>query len=204
MEELSNSVEKEPLLLEIARLQFQKPIENADYYCITLLGNEDGTIEHSVYSQFAGYTNKPRREIRKARFVNPEKLRDLFHELKEPAVIINDEKDLYIFLLIGGHGIIERSLAEKQISDLLQPEICIQSFSKGYLNAKGLPNQKLNHAPTKKVRMNVLKRDNFRCRICGRSPDNYVDIELHVHHILPWGQGGITEEDNLIEGSRSF
>lgn len=26
----------------------------------------------------------------------------------------------------------------------------------------------------------------------------YVDVELHVHHAIPWGQGGITEEANLI------
>ena len=27
---------------------------------------------------------------------------------------------------------------------------------------------------------------------------NYVDIELHVHHIVPWGNGGITEIENLV------
>jgi hypothetical protein len=53
--------------------------------------------------------------------------------------------------------------------------------------------------PGRKPRMRVLKRDGYRCRICGRSPDDY-DVVLHVHHIRPWGGGysGMTEEDNLI------
>jgi hypothetical protein len=30
--------------------------------------------------------------------------------------------------------------------------------------------------------MDVLRRDDFRCQICGRRAADYVDIELHVHH----------------------
>jgi 5-methylcytosine-specific restriction endonuclease McrA len=46
--------------------------------------------------------------------------------------------------------------------------------------------------------MQVLNRDGRRCLVCGRSPMYYVDVELHVHHAIPWGRGGITEEANLI------
>jgi predicted restriction endonuclease len=56
----------------------------------------------------------------------------------------------------------------------------------------------MNHAPTRKMRMTIIKRDGYKCRACGRTPANDVDIELHVHHIFPWGQGGVTEEENLI------
>lgn len=56
----------------------------------------------------------------------------------------------------------------------------------------------LQRAPSRKARMDVLKRDRFRCKACGRSPHNNTDIELHVHHIIPWGGGGLTETDNLI------
>ena len=61
-----------------------------------------------------------------------------------------------------------------------------------------LPKSKLTHAPTKKLRMEVLKRDRVRCLICGRSPANNVDVELHLHHVIPWGVGGLTEEINLV------
>jgi hypothetical protein len=46
--------------------------------------------------------------------------------------------------------------------------------------------------------MRVIKRDNWRCVICGRRPADHLDVELHVHHIRPWGSGGITIDDNLV------
>ena len=45
--------------------------------------------------------------------------------------------------------------------------------------------------------MRVLKRDEYRCRICGRKEADHVDVELHVHHVKPWAKGGLTVEDNL-------
>ncbi len=46
--------------------------------------------------------------------------------------------------------------------------------------------------------MKVLKRDDYRCKICGRRSSDHSDVELDVHHIWPWATGGITEEQNLI------
>ena len=49
--------------------------------------------------------------------------------------------------------------------------------------------------PAKRKR--VLARDRRRCRHCG-SPHR-----LHVHHIIPWSQGGRTVMRNLITMCRS-
>lgn len=46
------------------------------------------------------------------------------------------------------------------------------------------------------VRWWVLKRDNFRCRYCGRDVNN--GVKLHVDHITPLSKGGTNYEDNLI------
>jgi hypothetical protein len=47
-----------------------------------------------------------------------------------------------------------------------------------------------------RLRFEVLNRDNFRCRYCGRSQrDGAV---LHVDHVVPFSKGGPTTEDNLI------
>ncbi len=43
-----------------------------------------------------------------------------------------------------------------------------------------------------------MKRDARKCRICGCSPSNYTDLELHVHHIRPWENRGPTIKENLI------
>ncbi|HIZ72769.1 MAG TPA: HNH endonuclease [Candidatus Gallimonas intestinavium] len=48
-----------------------------------------------------------------------------------------------------------------------------------------------------RLRFLVMKRDNFKCRICGRSPATTPGLELHIDHIKPWSKGGETEIDNL-------
>ena len=45
------------------------------------------------------------------------------------------------------------------------------------------------------LRYEVLKRDHFRCRLCGRTADD--GVKLHVDHIRPVSKGGKTELDNL-------
>lgn len=52
-------------------------------------------------------------------------------------------------------------------------------------------------APNLRLRFKVLKRDNFKCRKCGRSPANYPNITLEVDHITPWSKEGETVEENL-------
>lgn len=45
------------------------------------------------------------------------------------------------------------------------------------------------------LRYDILKRDNFRCRLCGASSKD--DVQLHVDHIHPVSKGGKTTPANL-------
>jgi hypothetical protein len=47
------------------------------------------------------------------------------------------------------------------------------------------------------LRYKVLKRDDFRCVKCGRSPALEPGLQLHVDHIVPWSHGGETAIGNL-------
>ncbi len=47
------------------------------------------------------------------------------------------------------------------------------------------------------LRYKVLKRDSFKCVLCGRSPANNPGLELHIDHIEPFCIGGKTVEANL-------
>ena len=47
------------------------------------------------------------------------------------------------------------------------------------------------------LRYAVLKRDRFRCVICGRSPATRLGVNLHVDHIVAWANGGKTVIENL-------
>ena len=48
-----------------------------------------------------------------------------------------------------------------------------------------------------RLRFMVMKRDNFKCCICGTSPANDSTVILHVDHIKPYSKGGETTMDNL-------
>jgi len=48
-----------------------------------------------------------------------------------------------------------------------------------------------------RLRWTILKRDNFSCRKCGRSPAKDPNIILHVDHIIPWSKNGETVHENL-------
>jgi len=48
-----------------------------------------------------------------------------------------------------------------------------------------------------RLRFQVLKRDNFKCCMCGRSPASTPDLELHIDHIKPYSKGGETVIENL-------
>lgn len=45
------------------------------------------------------------------------------------------------------------------------------------------------------IRYDILKRDHFRCVLCGRSAED--GVKLHVDHIIPVSKGGKTEYLNL-------
>lgn len=43
----------------------------------------------------------------------------------------------------------------------------------------------------------VLKRDRFRCVLCGRSPATHHNVDLHLDHLVPVSKGGRTIRENL-------
>ena len=48
-----------------------------------------------------------------------------------------------------------------------------------------------------KRRLQVWKRDNHTCVICGRSPATQLGIILHVDHKIPFSEGGDSSLENL-------
>jgi 5-methylcytosine-specific restriction endonuclease McrA len=48
-----------------------------------------------------------------------------------------------------------------------------------------------------RLRFLVMRRDNFKCRITGRSPATDPSVILEVDHVIPWDKGGETVMENL-------
>lgn len=73
------------------------------------------------------------------------------------------------------------------------------------VSASGLiPNNQLpasffegdEHRVSLSLRFKILRRDGFKCSYCGGTPkEGYV---LHVDHVVPVSEGGLTEEQNLV------
>lgn len=56
---------------------------------------------------------------------------------------------------------------------------------------------KVRHTISDRIRYTVLKRDNFRCVMCGASPAIDEKVVLHIDHIRPFSDGGETVLENL-------
>lgn len=62
---------------------------------------------------------------------------------------------------------------------------------------KKVETKRTNRTANLRQRFRVMKRDGFKCILCGASPANNPGIELHIDHIIPWSHGGETVEENL-------
>ena len=47
------------------------------------------------------------------------------------------------------------------------------------------------------MQFRVMRRDDFKCVKCGRSPATEPKLRLEIDHVLPWSKGGETFEENL-------
>lgn len=54
-------------------------------------------------------------------------------------------------------------------------------------------------ALSKRLRFEIFKRDNHRCRYCGAG---VIDSVLHVDHVVPFSKGGSDDPSNLVTACR--
>jgi hypothetical protein len=168
------------------------------YYALTLTADDDGKINWNSQSSFVGWEDSKRRwELRGPRILTKD-FSEGWKALNQPFVFVHSYEDLFVFLISGGNALVEVGVAEKKLSDLLKPSAVAPHGPAGFKALDSVDPAARNRAPTPKVRMEVLNRDNRRCKICGRRPDDYTDLELHVHHIRPSATGGLSVAENLI------
>lgn len=66
-------------------------------------------------------------------------------------------------------------------------------YQKSKEHFKRVQRSKINDS----IRFEVFRRDGYRCKICGMSPEADPEVTLHVDHIIPVSLGGISEIENL-------
>ena len=190
-----------PSLKEIAvNMSKRSPNDELEHYAVTILADEEGNPCWTRQSYWVGFEDEERNiELRQACLVLASNVTQVFRDnLKEGCLVVETPNELAIFFLLGGHAVIERNLAETALPEVLKPHPVVQTGFIGFRSTKDMPKTVFQRATTKRQRMSILKRDGYRCKICGRSAYNNVDITLHVHHIRPWAERGLTHDDNLI------
>lgn len=83
---------------------------------------------------------------------------------------------------------------EDQIPLEIEESIIIDSSSE-YQNS--LTQHKTKKNISSRLRFTIMKRDNFKCKSCGRSPATDPTVILHIDHIIPYSKGGETVSENL-------
>ncbi|MBW4667099.1 MAG: HNH endonuclease [Cyanomargarita calcarea GSE-NOS-MK-12-04C] len=186
---------------KILDLACKEPNYNNQYYAITFTTDPNGEVIRSCYSHFVGWHDPDEKkvELRAASLVRADRFVEIWRDISgEGCFIVDTVQDVAIFLLFGGHALVEKTVAEIEIPEAIEPHPVIWTEFGGFIDYLSLPEEVFNRAPSRKQRMKIFERDDFRCRICGRRPSDYTDIELHIHHIQPWAKGGITKNENLI------
>jgi hypothetical protein len=179
--------------------EMRRIVPDNAYYAITFTADENGKIWWSAQSNWENCGNDVHTEIRSASLVIPDKMARLWSDLGQPFVVVNEITHLYKYLRwIGGNALVEQQLAQKWLPHVVGPMPVRKPSFFGYQSVSAFPESSFHRAPTPKQRMRILKRDRYRCRVCGRKAADHVDIELHVHHVKPWSKGGLTVDENLV------
>jgi hypothetical protein len=144
-----------------------------------------------------GWADKKRTvELRKPSIANDARRWALMRENHQTA---STHDELRAFLRAGGHALVRKAVVESWWPRFLESSPCLRHALFGpFVALDQLPPQAHARFPRGSLRQLVFARDGDRCRVCGRSPDDQVDIRLDLHHIVEWKNGGLTVEDNLI------
>ncbi len=169
-----------------------------NYYYIIILGYESGlklneilNIDRNNFFQDSNFIILNNRKTLKPRFCN---------EIIKLLPFIVSERSIQNYL--------------NKLSIKIKKDVCFRDFRKSfslYASEKGYSQSKINEFlyglnPRSKenknvreylsddLRIKILLRDNFKCKLCGDSPPNTV---LEIDHIVPISKGGKTNRKNL-------
>lgn len=174
-------------------------LPDAKYYRVSILCSKTGQHEGHVYTCWVGFDDAKRLiERRRPDIVNPDWCVKNWTVHGRPYLVANNAEEMAVFLALGGNALVEKKIGESIIPDVLSESVCAPDGKAGFRSLKTLPESVRNRVPSPKLRMEVMKRDGRKCRLCGRQPEAHLDLELHVHHVRPSGIGGLTETRNLI------
>ncbi len=70
-------------------------------------------------------------------------------------------------------------------------------FGKTRIEKQVIPKRRTSRTVGWRLRFLVMRKDNFTCKLCGKTPALFPGLDLEVDHVVPWSKGGETEPENL-------
>ncbi|MCT4184890.1 hypothetical protein HZP28_13030 [Elizabethkingia anophelis] len=121
---------KKNLGIELKRLISQKPLENTEYYQFSIYSEENSKFSYTFMTNWCGNDeNNPLIEIREPSLIIPDIAIQLFKDIKEPLLVINNKHDFGYFMhLFGGNGLITKGLCELYLPELIKPKKNIKTY----------------------------------------------------------------------------
>lgn len=176
-----------------------------EYYAVALIANRRNQIVWERQTHWVAFSPRGTNwEIREASLMLPGRMTQAWDAIGRDWITVHSLVDLAVLSHIGGDALIVKEIAEEHLADVIGPSEAVRDRPPelgihSYLSLAHAPDSAFrNRFARGAVRMQVMKRDDYRCRLCGRRPSDHIDLELHVHHVLPWRYGGPTVEGNLI------
>lgn len=176
----------------------RNPLNGIGYYLVTLKNGDKNSII-GIFSSWIDFDKDDKnKEIRQISSVIPDKVKQDLEFLEKPSLIVNSVEELTSFFAMGGYALVDKQLIDKHQKEILDPIVCSNTIDRGFIKYETLPQKDKARFARDKFRVEVIDRDNYRCRVCGCSEADSVHIRLEVHHIKPWEEGGLTIKENLI------
>lgn len=180
----------------MSRINSQSSLETPEeVHALSLTALGDSICVEILGTIWAGKSGGGK-EIRRAR---PHKDTDPWNLLKERWIRIEHRSHLLEFLTSGGHALINQEVIYTWWPELFAPTECFR-YDQGvpFLGNDYLPPGAEERYPPPLIRRRVFARDDYRCRICGHSPEDHSAIKLEIHHVVEHALGGLTIENNLL------
>ena len=95
----------------LAALKHPDPDGDCLYHAITLTADNDFNVEVGMHTEWVGYTDDDRHEIRQSRLVYGDYVM-VWESIGLPYAIFHTLDEIMLFLLGGGNALVKRELAE--------------------------------------------------------------------------------------------
>jgi len=129
--------------------------------------------------------------------LSPRDLLEHFYTTEKLSAIEMHEKFLKDTGILVTPRSIQRNVKSLGLSRSLSEAftLAIKRGRKSYDHLKKeVKSSELRKGINLKVRYETLRRDNFRCVLCGNTAK---DVQLEIDHIIPVVRGGSNDKDNL-------